>query len=437
MGEEMQQRDEDYEAVGRALGWLVSEAAAREQLRPGLEALARLIGAALGEGATSGVGSAEALTDVVTESVLAEAPATPSLPEAPDTSPDTEIAAVVGEAPERQPIDIKQAIADVLRSIAREQQEAETTDEQVVEASPTLLDPAAAEERRDAALGALAQKLRVRAALATSVAESIRTGLAVDERLIHDARSLGASTWACEVGTTDAEAVEAFAACLDATADAAELWIQLAKHGITDRARRSRALHDLAAVQSALRKASLALRPFDDEDQVAIHKWLKDTTWALQIFVGRHMTLDDPLDPGRVGEVVGQLQDELQELRAHGERQTTLKKRLGALRYHAGRVDQGKHTSHDLDKLVECSVALVEAGMPPSSLDLRNQLLPIFDLLPPPDGQDVRYGRVVAELQAQLDRVAEEADAADSSPAGDSASASIVSRLFAWVTGCG
>ncbi|HET6498256.1 MAG TPA: hypothetical protein VFH17_04310, partial [Coriobacteriia bacterium] len=79
-------------------------------------------------------------------------------------------------------------------------------------------------------------------------------------------------------------------------------------------------------------------------------------------------------------------------------------KGLRQVKYHATRIAKGKGSAHDLDKIVEAVTELVGDGLPPSNLELRGLLLPVFDRLPDPEGRPAAYARVYADVELSRDR---------------------------------
>jgi hypothetical protein len=59
---------------------------------------------------------------------------------------------------------------------------------------------------------------------------------------------------------------------------------------------------------------------------------------------------------------------------------------------------------HDAEKVAEAVSVLVSDGMPPSSLELRELLLPILDELPGAEGRPAAYERVITDLNLHRER---------------------------------
>lgn len=302
-----------------------------------------------------------------------------------------------------------------------------TIDEPLLEPAPVTHEP----DDADAALPGIVTRCRLRAAVARDVAERARSGTPIAETHVHHARSEGASLWFIDLLDPDPDRVQALAECLDAVADAAEAIVLLRRYEPGDQPRRATAIRDLAAVQSALRIAALALRTSPDDDQLAAFTWLKATTAAERVFVDRHMRLDDPLDPAQLPGVMDTVHAGLAEFKARSERETAMRKRYQTLKYLARQLGEGRAGPRDQDKLAETVDALVVAGIPPSSLQFRTVLLPVLDHLPGAEGQPAGYGRVLAELQAHAARVearAMEPEASDEpQDPGDALAASVSS----------
>jgi len=301
-----------------------------------------------------------------------------------------------------------------------------TSGEPLLEPPPIADEP----DDPDAALPGIVTRCRLRAAVARDVAESVRSGAPTAEDRVHRARSEGASLWFLELLDPDPDLLQTLAECFDAVADAAEAIVLLRRYEPKDQPRRAAAIRDLAAVQSALRIAALALRQSPDEDQLAAFTWLKATTAAERVYVDRHMRLDDPLDPAQLPGVMDAVHAGLAEFKARSERENAMRKSYQTLRYLARQLGEGRAGPRDMAKLTETVDALVVAGIPPSSLQFRTVLLPVLDRLPGAEGRPSGYGRVLAELRTHAERVearATEREAIEAQEPDDALAAAIAS----------
>lgn len=398
-------------AVGRAVLRLIELLSEDRTLRLGLEALA-----------------AQVLGRPETNETVAHPAVGDRAPEPPDPDGEAEVASGDGlgeptEAapakrrrprPETEPMDRSRLLALIEEATHGQSGEALGTlaytlglaapplEEAGVDGKPAAEAPGVAE--RNEPLRGLIARAHLKAEVARAHAEALRTGRTVDDALRHRARSEGASLWMLDLVDPDSAALDSLAECLDALGDAAELVLELGEQRPDDQKRRAHAIRKLAAVQSALRLAAANLRRAPDEDQTQAFAWVTAATSSERIFVERHMRLDDPLDPAHLGDVMSDVQRELDELRAATERQEARERRLKQVRYHAGRIAKGKGSDHDGDKIVEAVADLVAAGMPPSSLELRELLAPILDRLPRPDNRASGYVRVHADLELNRSR---------------------------------
>jgi hypothetical protein len=169
----------------------------------------------------------------------------------------------------------------------------------------------------------------------------------------------------------------------------------------------------LAEAQSALRVIVTEIGLKFDQDQVDAFHWLKGFTRTQEIYLHRHMRLDDPADPRNWAD----LQDRLEAFRAEMEANRTRSKRrmelLRRARYHSRRIAEaavqreaeglGSPGLEDWQKTFEAINDLVEEGTPPSDLEIRELLLPLIDGIP--DGVKVGAGAetALAEVERYLD----------------------------------
>jgi len=430
-------------AVGRAVLRLIELAWRDDSLRRGLEVLADAILAPATTAAPAPIrpetaGAMQVPPDMQTPAVTQAAPSVHPPETAPphETTPVPEASPSPGEQPtetvpgprdevvrrprrdEVEPMRPEAFLAllqDVVRGLDRDDRGtlAEAllppVADEVAEAPLGRQRPdqaSVASRERDEALRDVVARARLKAQVARAAADRVRTGEPVDEDLVHRARSEGASLWMLDLTEPDPARLDTLAEAFDALSEAAELVLLLGQAAPDDRPRRMDAVRHVAAVQSALRVATRALRITEDEDQRATFAWLDATTSGERIYVARHMRLDDPLDPAHLSDVMSEVHAELDVLRAQSEREEAERDRFKQIRYHAGRIAKGKGSDHDADKIVEAVTELVELGLPPSNLELRELLLPIADRLPPPDGHSREYARVLADLEAARSRPA-------------------------------
>lgn len=157
-----------------------------------------------------------------------------------------------------------------------------------------------------------------------------------------------------------------------------------------------------SALHHALREAGQDVRRYPDSDQDALVSWLKWYTKNFQKFIPHHMELRDPADFTRSAELIAELDNlrtelqqsmlqlgvELFEAETQKRTPTSLvaKKRLRTLRYHVGHIlRRSIDPEHHWKKIREQAEAIVQLGVSPSNVELRNSLLPIIEDIPPSD----------------------------------------------------
>jgi hypothetical protein len=180
----------------------------------------------------------------------------------------------------------------------------------------------------------------------------------------------------------DPAPLEDAAGCFEAVADA----VALVRGLLPDVERHRRffepALDLLAEAQSALRVAIERLGDRKDQEQFAAYDWLRGVASREQIYIRRYMRIDDPASPSghpniqaRIEKLDASFQDTLRQ----GKAQKSL---LSKARYHARRVAGDTGDDHDWAKISESVDALIACGEPPSSVEIREILLPILERMP-------------------------------------------------------
>jgi len=191
--------------------------------------------------------------------------------------------------------------------------------------------------------------------------------------MIAEAKSLrGCFLWVFmqDKAQPDDETLRWIAGSYDAMTDATELMRVIDEaHGAVGRDRVAEAMALLAEASSALRvglESSWLTAP--DTDQEESHHWLRHETKLRQVFIERHMKLDDPADPVRHADLrrrIAALRQRCEsELRSASEIEE-LFKRIG---YHAGKVgaDTPRPDPHDTARIVGSIERLAERGVPTS-----------------------------------------------------------------------
>lgn len=210
-----------------------------------------------------------------------------------------------------------------------------------------------------------------------------------DRAVIDRARDIegGCWMWMCQPDspTPDLVVMERTQHCYENLAMATRLVIRVLQERGRDDDALEPLLQLLAEAQSTLRAALLECGDVEeqDKDQLALHKWLRDMTSEWRIYVPRYMRADDRADPTNWGELSERLrsfEERREQINQHERQRKALLKRIA---YHGAKLREGdveavRHGQRIADAVRE----LIDAGVQPSSVELRDVLLPVVDLLP-------------------------------------------------------
>ncbi len=160
----------------------------------------------------------------------------------------------------------------------------------------------------------------------------------------------------------------------------------------------------LAEAQSAVRALMRRLELRDDTDQEEAFRWLRQRTEEDQVYIPRHMRLNDPADPERAGDLEARLHEARDAWDASRRAIEQRERLLNTVRYHARRLRErrGLEGEHDWRRLHESVVELLAGGLPPSNVELREALLPIVEEIPESLSADPQFQRVLRELDRFL-----------------------------------
>lgn len=123
--------------------------------------------------------------------------------------------------------------------------------------------------------------------------------------------------------------------------------------------------------------------PLIDHDQQAVFTWLRRQVEWRQIYIARHMKLDDPAMPNNWGDVQRRIGEVRQVWESRRSRQRDRQKMLSKGRYHARRVldGRGNISEDDLGKVSAAIDWLLAAGLSASSPELRDMVRPFWEEL--------------------------------------------------------
>lgn len=212
---------------------------------------------------------------------------------------------------------------------------------------------------------------------------------------------------------------EDLAGCFETLALAANVLRRAVPRGATPTELVSQAMHLAAEAQSALRSAVAALDAQPDPDQMKVYLWLRQTAAEMRLFVKRYMRADDIADPTTWRDIAARLERVREQVEESQQIVRRQQDRLKRLRYHASLIlkhpTQANH-EHDWRRISEAVGELIDEGMPPSSVELRQILLPLVDLLPEEDLFSPGLRLVWREIDRYLAAREETEESAETSP---------------------
>lgn len=253
-----------------------------------------------------------------------------------------------------------------------------------------------------------------------------------DREILDRGRDLGCFLWMNVpdfIVPEEPAALEDASGCFEAVADAVALVREMLPDMDANRAYFEPALDLLAEAQSALRVAIDRIDGPHDPDQFGAYDWLRGVAAREQIYIRRYMRLDDPADPAALPAIERRreaLDASFQGVRQRAKRR---KSQFGRLRYHAQLIGKGNGTEYDWQKMAGAIGEMVEDGVPPSSLEIREILLPILDLMPDIEEPPTGFGLVLREIDRYLAGRMVMSDAA--TPEAPTAQVAEVARLLA------
>lgn len=159
-----------------------------------------------------------------------------------------------------------------------------------------------------------------------------------------------------------------------------------------------RALHLLAEAQSALRQVLVKLNLVHDPDQEDVFQWVRTTAARSEIYVPRYMRADDPADPAGWLSLLTRID----EARSAGRKTPSQAAKLRQLEDYTKLLPDGTGTDSDWEAIVEAVDALISDGLPPSSREIRELLMPIVDAMPDRPELPKNVQLVVRELDRFL-----------------------------------
>ena len=194
--------------------------------------------------------------------------------------------------------------------------------------------------------------------------------------------------------STEVAILDDIAGCFDTVAESLALVQETQGRGKIF----EQALQYLAEAQSAARRALQRVGIADDRDQENVHEWIRSTAARQLIYLGRLMRADDLADPAGWSSLLTRIE----EARTGGRKTPLQISRLDRIRHHSERIKERKQGEEDWSAIIETVAGLVSDGMPPSTRELRELLMPIIDVVPDMDDPPRGFWLVLREIDRFL-----------------------------------
>jgi len=231
----------------------------------------------------------------------------------------------------------------------------------------------------------------------------------VDEEIIRRARAVpDCYLWMCNPDgpiPDKPSRYEELAECYDLCGEAAAVLRAVQEEKSTAEEGYLEAALDLAAeAQSLLRTALLAFGEVRDRDQLQFFQWLRAKAQEQQILIHRYMRLDDPADLSQSASLAERLRALDADLTGRRERQKACRQYFNQLRYHLKQLAERPESDrdHHWQRVGSAVEALLEQGLAPSNVDLRDHLLPVVDEMPESTAEREAMRRVLVEIDRFL-----------------------------------
>ena len=291
-----------------------------------------------------------------------------------------------------------------IQPIAANSQRSDTNDEPTWQ--PVTLDELPIIERRCRLKAEAARWTLERASLLEQGAPFAEAIMPRDTDLIEQAREFAQCyLWMFQREAPAADKRVAYtelAGCYEAAANA----LQFVRTLLADQAT-ALLLHGLtlcAEAQSALRVAVQELGRNSDRDQIRLFMWLKEYGYEQNIFIERFMRASDIAAPEDWPDVCGRIDAAASSYRAQVEGQRRKRKLLNKAIYHRQQIlsTPGDEHAHDWQKVLTTVDELLGDGLPASSIELRELLLPLTELVPEQLELSYSVQRVMNEIDSYL-----------------------------------
>lgn len=266
-------------------------------------------------------------------------------------------------------------------------------------------------------LSALAQRCAIKqagavwaAARQQRLAQGIKNDLQLEldrQQLIQHAQLLAdCYLWMCQreaPSLVTAAQFEHLAGCFAGMMDAAVLLNALIRDSEEQAPFLEEAFNLAAEAQAALRKAVAAVDKTPDNDQVRFYQWLKAIAARDHMQI-RYMTKRNAADPAAWSALQARIRTLATKIQGVKQSSKERKRLMGKVRHRCQAIQEhvGAERLDDWQRLAVAVTELIETGLPPSNIELREHLLPVIDDLPEALELSKNFHLVLRELDRFL-----------------------------------
>jgi hypothetical protein len=192
---------------------------------------------------------------------------------------------------------------------------------------------------------------------------------------------------------------EILAGCFETVAQGIVLVRQIQEEPDLDAGEFETALDLLAEAQSALRVAISTMDGPVDSDQAEVFHWLKTTANESQIFIQRYMRLDDAAEPAQWPAILARIEEAEARVQQARRRRNERKRLFGKVRHKTALVLNDPAGAADHWQILINTVSeLVDSGVPASSRELRELIIPVIEHLPEQTEVPPQFTLVLREI---------------------------------------
>ncbi len=207
------------------------------------------------------------------------------------------------------------------------------------------------------------------------------------DRIISKAKALpNCYVWALnpEEHVPDFERMTQYAQAFRNLGSAVELALSIRNDASVGNDRRMDIYELMAEAQSALRSALEQDGFWSDNDQFEVFRWLRHRASQDRFNIARHMRLDDPADIASGEDLASRLNTLRHRLTTDRQIESERRSLLNKAKYHIRQAMERGDDEADAHwlKVIESVETAIEKGVRPTSVELREILLPVVDDVP-------------------------------------------------------